>query len=100
MSDAVAQSQGSSEHKLRGGVLGLFDSVIMGLAGSAPAYSIAATTVGLFGAVGLGGPAALLYCGFFMFGIVFAFKYLSKDESSAGAAYSCCLLYTSPSPRD
>ena len=88
MSDAVAESQGSSEHKLRGGVLGLFDSVIMGLAGSAPAYSIAATTVGLFGAVGLGGPAALLYCGFFMFGIVFAFKYLSKDESSAGAAYS------------
>ena len=76
------------EHRLRGGVLGLFDSVIMGLAGSAPAYSIAATTALLFGAVAFGGPAALLYCGFFMFGIVFAFKYLSKNESSAGAAYS------------
>ena len=60
----------------------------MGLAGSAPAYSIAATTALLFGAVGFGGPAALLYCGFFMFGIVFAFKFLSQDETSAGAAYS------------
>jgi amino acid transporter len=69
-------------------VLGLFDSVIMGIAGSAPAYSIAATTTALFGAVLFGGPAALLYCGFFMFGIVFAFKYLSKDDSHAGAAYS------------
>ena len=88
MSDAVAHMKGSSEHQLRSGVLGLFDSVIMGLAGSAPAYSIAATTAALFGAVALGGPAALLYCGFFMFGIVFAFKYLSQDESSAGASYS------------
>ena len=65
------------EHRLRGGVLGLFDSVIMGLAGSAHAYSIAATTALLFGAVAYGGPAALLYCGFFMFGIVFAFKSVS-----------------------
>jgi amino acid transporter len=62
--------------------------MIMGIAGSAPAYSIGATTVALFGAVAYGGPAALLYCGFFMFGIVFAFKYLSQDESSAGATYS------------
>jgi amino acid transporter len=88
VSDAVQQVESSSEHKLRSGVLGLFDSMIMGIAGSAPAYSIGATTVALFGAVAYGGPAALLYCGFFMFGIVFAFKYLSQDESSAGATYS------------
>jgi amino acid transporter len=79
---------GAQENSLRSGVLGLFDSVIMGIAGSAPGYSIAATTTALFGAVLYGGPAALLYCGFFMFGIVFAFKYLSKDDSHAGAAYS------------
>jgi amino acid transporter len=79
---------GSSEQGLRAGVLGLFDSVIMGVAGSAPAYSIAATSFYLFGAVMYGGAAALLYCGFFMFGIVFAFKYLSQDDSHAGASYS------------
>jgi amino acid transporter len=76
------------EHKLKSGVLGLFDSVIMGIAGSAPAYSIAATTVAMFGAVMYGGAAALLYTGFFMFGIVFAFNYLSRDDQHAGASYS------------
>ena len=85
---AQANETGSNEHSLKSGVLGLFDSVIMGVAGSAPAYSIAATTFALFGAVLYGGAAALLYCGFFMFGIVFAFKYLSKDDSHAGASYS------------
>jgi len=76
------------EHSLKSGVLGLFDSAIMGIAGSAPAYSISATTFALFGAVLYGGPGSLLYCGFFMFGIVFAFNYLSKADSHAGAAYS------------
>ncbi len=76
------------EHRLKSGALGLFDSAVMGVAGSAPAYSIAATTAFLFGAVLYGGAAALLYCGFFMFGIVFAFNYLSKSDQHAGAAYS------------
>jgi amino acid transporter len=81
-------TSGPPEHSLKSGVLGLFDSAIMGIAGSAPAYSISATTLFLFGAVGLGGPASLLYCGFFMFGIVFAFNYLSKSDTNAGATYS------------
>ena len=76
------------EHALKSGALSLFDSAVMGVAGSAPAYSIAATTTALFGAVLYGGAAALLYCGFFMFGIVFAFNYLSKSDAHAGAAYS------------
>jgi amino acid transporter len=77
-----------SEHSLRAGVLGLFDSVIMGIAGVAPGYSIAASTAVLFGAVVLGGAAALLYCGIAMFGIVFAFSYLGRVETNAGASYS------------
>ncbi len=76
------------EHGLKAGVLGLFDSVIMGVAGVAPAYSIAGTTAVLFGAVAFGGPAALLYCGVAMFGIVFAFSYLGRVETNAGASYS------------
>jgi amino acid transporter len=76
------------DHSLKAGVLGLFDSVIMGIAGVAPGYSIAASTAVLFGAVLLGGAAALLYCGIAMFGIVFAFSYLGRVESNAGASYS------------
>ena len=60
----------------------------MGAAGSTPGYSIAATTTVLFVTMLYGGPAALLYCGIFMFGIVFAISYLSRDDSHAGAAYS------------
>ena len=76
------------EHKLAANVLGLFESAVMGVAGSAPAYSIAASTALLVGAVGLAGPAALLYCGIAMFGIVFAFNYLGRTESNSGATYA------------
>jgi amino acid transporter len=89
MTDVAERSEGATTpNRLNAGVLGLFDSVIMGIAGSAPAYSIGATTGALFITVAYGGPAALLYCGFFMFGIVWAFSYLSRDDSHAGAAYS------------
>jgi len=89
VTDTAAPSPASApEHSLKSGVLGLFDSVIMGIAGSAPGYSIAGTATVLFVTVLYGGAAALLYCGIFMFGIVFAFSYLSRDDSHAGAAYS------------
>jgi len=89
VTDALDVQQGNEpEHALRSGVLGLFDSVVMGIAGVAPGYSIAASTAVLFGAVALGGAAALLYCGVAMFGIVFAFSYLGRVEPKAGASYS------------
>jgi amino acid transporter len=74
--------------QLRGDTLGKFDSIVMAVAGSAPAYSIAGTTATLVGAVGLAGPAALLYCGVPMLGIAFAFNYLTRLDVNAGASYS------------
>ena len=74
--------------ELAHGVLSLRDSVIMGIAGVAPAYTIAASTAALAAAVGLGAPASLLYCGIAMFGIVWAFHYLGSKEASAGASYT------------
>ena len=50
----------SSDRGLRQGALSGFDSVIMAVAGNAPAYSIAATTAVLISTVGLASPAALL----------------------------------------
>jgi amino acid transporter len=73
---------------LRTGVLGLFDSIVMAVAGSAPAYTIAASTTLLVAAVGLAGPAALLYCGIPMLGIAWAFSYLNRLETNAGASYA------------
>jgi amino acid transporter len=73
---------------LQANVLGTSDTVVMAVAGSAPAYSIAATTAVLVSAVGLASPAALLYCAIPMLGIALAFSYLSRIDVNAGASYS------------
>lgn len=78
----------TGDHQLRAGALGLFESSIMALAGSAPAYSIAASIPLLVSTVGLGAAASLLYCGIAMFGIVFAFSFLGRVEANSGASYS------------
>ena len=83
----MSSSQETTEHKLAPNVLGLFESVIMGIAGSAPAYSIAATTVTLAVTVGLFGPGELFYSGIAMFGVVVAFHYMGKHRQNAGATY-------------
>ncbi|MEU8846568.1 APC family permease [Streptomyces sp. NPDC048564] len=73
---------------LQANALGTFDTVVMAIAGSAPAYSIAATSAVLVGAVGLASPAALLYCAIPMLGIALAYSYLSRIDVNAGASYS------------
>ncbi|MFE5940786.1 APC family permease [Streptomyces sp. NPDC056470] len=78
----------STAKGLRANSLGTFDSIVMAVAGSAPAYSIAATTAVLVGTVGLAAPAALLYCAIPMLGIAWAFNYLGRLDVNAGASYS------------
>ncbi|WP_035796825.1 APC family permease [Kitasatospora mediocidica] len=73
---------------LRANVLGTFDTIVMAVAGSAPAYSLAATTATLAGAAGLFSPAALLWCAIPMLGIAWAFNYLGRIDVNAGASYS------------
>jgi amino acid transporter len=74
--------------RLAAGSLGLAESVIMGVAGTAPAFSVAATTAALVFAVGVLAPASLLYCGLIMFGTAFAFRHLNKGDPNAGASYA------------
>jgi amino acid transporter len=78
----------SASPGLKANVLGLFDSVVMAVAGSAPAYTIAGSTAALVAAVAFAGPAALLYCGIPMLGIAWAFAYLNRIEANAGASYA------------
>jgi amino acid transporter len=75
-------------HKLQADGVSRAGSIVMAVAGSAPAYSIAATTATLVGAAGLGAPAALLWCGIPMLGIAWAFLYLGRADVNAGATYS------------
>jgi len=75
-------------HELRADGITAAGSIVMAVAGSAPAYSIAATTAVLIAAAGIAGPAALLWCGIPMLGIAWAFSYLGRADVNAGAAYS------------
>jgi len=73
---------------LQKNTLGTLHSIIIGVAGSAPSYSISATMVALIAAVGVLAPASLLYCGFLMIGIVLAYMHLNKYQPNSGASYS------------
>jgi amino acid transporter len=68
--------------------LGLGESIIMGVAGTAPAFSVAATTGALIAAVGTLSVASLLYSGLIMFGITLAYLHLNRINAHAGAAYA------------
>lgn len=74
--------------QLRQDALGVGESIIMGVAGTAPAFSVAATTATLVAAVGTQTPAALLYCGLIMFGVTFAYISLNRIIPNAGASYT------------
>ena len=76
------------QNKLAADSLGVWESIVMGTAGAAPAFSISATTVALVAAVGTLAPASILYCGIFMFGITLAFIHLNKVDVNAGASYA------------
>jgi amino acid transporter len=78
----------SEQNQLRADSLGLTESTIMGVAGTAPAFSIAATTSTLFATVGSMATASILYCGIIMFGIALAFFHLNRVKASAGTSYS------------
>lgn len=84
----AAAGSGGSPAQLAHGALKGADSIVMAVAGSAPGYSISATTAVLVGAAVLGGPAALLWCGIPMLGIALAFSHLGRGDVNAGAAYS------------
>ncbi|HYP63893.1 MAG TPA: APC family permease [Acidocella sp.] len=73
--------------KLKAESLSFFESIIMGVAGSAPAYSIAVAIAGLLGTAGKVSPNALLLFAVPMLGIAVAYKGLTAKMVNAGAAY-------------
>ena len=78
----------SQEKGLASGSLGTFESAVMGVAGSAPAFSVAVTTAVIVASVGVLSVGSVFYCGLIMFGILFAFINLNKMKPHAGATYA------------
>lgn len=73
--------------KLRANSLSFLESIVMGIAGSAPGYTIAVTTATLIGTAGLMSPGALLIFAVPMLGIAIAYKALNQRMVNSGAAY-------------
>ena len=78
----------SEKIDLAKGSLGTIESAVMGVAGTAPAFSVAVTTAAIVASVGVLSVGSILYCGLIMFGIMLAFFHLSKITPHAGAAYA------------
>lgn len=78
----------ASAKALAQGALGSFESTIMGIAGTAPAFSVAVTTATIVASVGVLSVGSIFYCGLIMFGILLAFIHLSKITPHAGASYA------------
>lgn len=74
--------------QLRHNALSKLDAILISVAGTAPANSLAVSTGALVVAVGLFGPGAILFGALSMFGIAIAYFYLNVWRSDAGAAYS------------
>lgn len=72
---------------LRPGALSLFESIVMGLAGSAPGFSVATTAAVLLSTAGRFSINALLVFAVPMLGIAVAYKALNQRAPRAGAAY-------------
>jgi amino acid transporter len=74
-------------NQLKANSLSFFESLVMGVAGSAPGYTIAVTTAVLLSVAGSLSPGALVIFAVPMLGIAVAYKALNKRDASAGAAY-------------
>lgn len=73
--------------KLKANSLSFFESIIMGVAGSAPGFSIAVAISSLLMTAGMVSPNAVLVFALPMLGIALAYKGLNKRIANAGAAY-------------
>src|SRR4051795_6623465 len=85
---AVRPVQEPVDKGLRGSAIGLVASVVIGLAATAPAYSITATLGFVVIAVGLHAPAVLFLAFFPMMAIAVAFSQLNRDDPDCGTTFT------------
>jgi len=78
----------SDGKSLASGSLGTLESAVMGVAGTAPAFSVAVTTAVIVSSVGALAVGSIFYCGLIMFGIMLSFTHLSNMRPHAGATYA------------
>jgi amino acid transporter len=73
---------------LKGGALGLFSSTVIGLASTAPAYSLAATLGVIVGIVGFQSPIVVILAFVPMFLIAYGYKELNRADPDCGTTFT------------
>src|SRR4051794_33635530 len=105
MAEAVAQSgegpvgggQGVGEKGLKGGALGLLSTTVIGVASTAPGYSLAATLGLVIAVVGFQAPAILWLAFVPMAFTAASYYYLNRADPDCGTTFSWVTRAMGPS---
>ena len=90
-------SPATSEHGLKKDAIGFVDGLIIGIASTAPAYSLAAVLAIVVVTVGVQAPAVLLASFVPMFLIASAFYYMNRADPDCGTSFSWVTRAMGPS---
>jgi hypothetical protein len=77
-----------TEHGLKGNAIGFGDALIIGIASTAPAYSLAAVIGLVVVTIGVQAPAVLLASFTPMFFVATAFYYMNRADQDCGTTFS------------
>jgi len=83
----ASKDRGGMATQLKANALSMVEALVMGVAGSAPGFSIAVTLATLLTTAGFLAPGAILIFAVPMIGISLAYKGLTARMANAGAAY-------------
>ena len=89
MSESVVEAQGAPGTKgLKTGALGLAENVVIGVASTAPAYSLAVSLGLVAAAVGLASPSIMWVAFIPMFCIAIAYYYMNRADPDCGTSFT------------
>ena len=89
MSETVVEAQGAPGTKgLKTGALGLAENVVIGVASTAPAYSLAVSLGLVAAAVGLASPSIMWVAFIPMFCIAIAYYYMNRADPDCGTSFT------------
>ena len=97
-SGVAAPAQVEEEQGLKAGAIGFIGGLSIGLASTAPAYSLAAVIGSVVVVVGVQAPASLLAAFIPMFLIAGAFFYMNRADPDAGTTFSWVTRALGPWP--
>jgi amino acid transporter len=89
VADAVLRDEGQAGEKgLKSGALGMLSGVVIGVASTAPGYSLAASLGLVVAAVGLQAPAVMFLAFLPMLFIAAAYYYLNRADPDCGTTFA------------